>query len=100
MLGGGAERELDHLASPEVPVNRIVEIDADTPVKMLRGVHHTITTEGGPELCDVDFVVRGKLLGQSPCGLDRREPDRLRVDVRIRAALCDRLERADLRPEL
>ncbi len=92
---GAAERELELLRQQEVPVQRVVLVDAHAAVQVLRGVHDPLAALGRPELRHRDLGRGGQTLGQPPDRLPRGEPDRLGVDVRVGRALTDRLERRD-----
>src|SRR5690606_14337913 len=50
-LGSGApERQLQLLGQQEVAVQRVVAIDADATVQVLRGVHRSLSSGGRPVL--------------------------------------------------
>src|SRR5208337_312052 len=90
-----AQRELDLFRPHVVAVDRIVDIDADPSVQVLCGVAHGVPTLRSPELRHGDGVLGGKSLGEAPDRLLRGEPHRLHIDVGVRRALTDCLERRD-----
>ena len=81
-------------------MQRIVDVDPETAVQVLRGVGDALAAVGRPELGDRDLVGRRKSLGDALRGLPRGQPDRLGVDVGVRGALRDGLEARDRVTEL
>src|SRR5581483_2660537 len=98
--GRAAELVLDLLAPDEVAVQRVVEVDTQTTVQMLGGVHDPGPAVAGPELRDRDRLVGRPSFGQPPDRLQRGEPDQLGVNVGVSGTLTDCLERRDLLVEL
>src|SRR3954452_16435915 len=93
VAAAGAEGELELLGPAVVAVQRVVAVDADAAVEVLRGAHDALAGVGGEVLGDGDLLGRGTARREVPRRLERGEADRLRVDERVRGALADRLER-------
>ena len=66
------EGELELLGPEEVAVQRVVDVDADAAVQVLRGVHDALAALGRPELGDATSVVGGQALDEPPGGLPAR----------------------------
>src|SRR5438105_848286 len=86
------ERQLDLLRPEIVAMQRVVDVDADPAVEMLRRIGDAVGGLGRPELRDGDLVPRRPPAREAPHGLPRRQPDRLDVDVGVRGTLVDGLE--------
>src|SRR3954471_22084312 len=83
LLGLGAQRELELLEPLEVPVDRVVEVDADAAVHVERSMAHPAAALRRPELRGGDLHARVLARGELRRGLEHRELDRLRVDVGV-----------------
>ena len=95
-----AERELVALAPHDVPVDRVVEVDAHAAVDVQRRVRDVVATLGRPELRRRDFERIVAALVEVRGRLQHRELDRLIVDVAVGHALADGLEGPDRAVEL
>src|SRR3954451_4586743 len=87
VAAAAAEGELELLGPAVVPVQRVVAVDADATVEVLRGAHDPLAGVGGEVLGDRDLLGRGTSGREVPRGLEGREADRLGVDERVRGAL-------------
>src|SRR5581483_7084527 len=90
--GGPAQRELGLLGSQEVPMHRMVGVNADTAVDVNNGVRHPMSCVSGPECRGGDLGVTRKILAEPPGGLGQGEPQPLDIDVAVRQPLPHRLE--------
>ena len=79
---------------------RVVDVDADAAVHVLRRVRHPVTALAGPPLRDRRLVAAGQAGVEQPDGLQRRQPHRLDVDVGVGQPVPDGLEGRDRAAEL
>jgi hypothetical protein len=69
-------------------------------VEVLCRRDHLLRALGGPVGGHEHVATRVEPLAESPCGVERRDADRLGGDVRVGGALGDRLERRERLTEL
>ena len=92
--------ELELLGQQEVAVQRVVTVDPDATVQVVRGVEHVLAALRGPELGRRHLLVAGTAGVEPPGRLPRGELDRFGVDVGVGGALADGLEGGDRTLEL
>ena len=98
--GGTAEREFDLLGGQEIPVHRVIGVDADAAVHVHDGVCHSVPGVGGPERRGGHVDFGGEIFGDPPGRLGQRQPQPLDVDIPVGQPLSHRLEAADRAIEL